>query len=196
MNNSSEKAFFQYLAQYISLSNSEMELLVPYLISRIYLKGQYIVQQGNVCQYDSFVIKGCCRTFHLDQQGQEHVIRFATENWWTADMGSFLNGSPAVYNVQCLEKTEVFQFTYENFQEIFSLVPQFERFFRIIVQNAFVASEKRIVRNFSLDAKHRYLLFSKSYPQLENRVPQYMIASYLGITKQYLSEIRKELALK
>ena len=187
-------AFFNYLSTYVSLSQDEKELLKPFLQQKIYLKGQYIVQQGNICLYDSFVVKGCVRTFHLDKQGQEHVIRFAIESWWAADMGSFLKEAPADYNVQCLEKTEVVQFTYPSLQEMFGLVPKFERFFRKIIQNAFVASEKRIALNFSLDAKERYLIFSQLYPQLERRVPQYMIASYLGISKQYLSELKSHLA--
>lgn len=191
-----EKIFFEYLSKFIALTNEEKNVLVPLLKYRTYSKGQYIVQQGDICLVDSFVIKGCARTYHLDSQGQEHVVRFAIENWWTADMGSFINNTPADYNVQCLEKTEVFQFSYDTLQKIFDLIPKFERFFRIIIQNAFVASEKRIVRNFSLDAKERYLIFSKLYPQLEQRVPQYMIASYLGITKQYLSEIRSQLIQK
>ncbi|MEX0362986.1 Crp/Fnr family transcriptional regulator [Flagellimonas sp.] len=187
-------AFFNYLSKYVSLSHDEKELLKPFLQHKIYLKGQYIVQQGNICLYDNFVVKGCVRTFHLDKQGQEHIIRFAIESWWAADMGSFLKQAPADYNVQCLEKTEVLQFTHPSLQEMFGLVPKFERFFRKIIQNAFVASEKRIALNFSLDAKERYLIFSQLYPQLERRVPQYMIASYLGISKQYLSELKSHLA--
>lgn len=191
-----EEFFFKYLSEFISLTDEEKDILVPLLKHRKYLKGQYIVQQGDNCIYNSFVIKGCLRTYHVDSQGQEYIIRFAIENWWTADMGSFINNTPADYNVQCLENTEVLQFSYNTLQKIFDLIPKFERFFRIIIQNAFVASEKRIVTNFSLDAKERYLIFSRLYPQLEQRVPQYMVASYLGITKQYLSEIRNQITRK
>ncbi|MEK6153094.1 Crp/Fnr family transcriptional regulator [Flavobacteriaceae bacterium 3-367] len=189
-----EQLLFDYLSTFITLTTEEKDILVSKLTYRSYLKGQYLVQQGDICLYDSFVVKGCLRTFHVDPEGHEHIVRFAIENWWTADMGSFINRTPADYNVQCLEPTEVLQFSYDTLQELFALIPSFERFFRIIVQNAFVASEKRIVRNFSLPAKERYLIFSDLYPQLEQRVPQYMIASYLGITKQYLSEIRNQLA--
>ncbi|WP_271782076.1 Crp/Fnr family transcriptional regulator [Aquimarina algiphila] len=189
-----QEIFFQYLSKFISLTPDEKDILIPFLKHRKYLKGQYIVQQGDICNYDSFVIKGCLRTYHVDQRGQEHVIRFAIENWWTADMGSFINKTPADYNVQCLENTDVFQFSSTTLEEIFNQIPKFESFFRLIIQNAFVASEKRIVRNFSLDARERYLAFSALYPRLDQRIPQYMIASYLGITKQYLSEIRNQLA--
>lgn len=188
--------FFKYLSDFMTLTAEEKVFLSSFLQHRKYLKGQYIVQQGDICHYDSFVIKGCVRTYHVDQKGNEHVIRFATENWWAADMGSFIHHTAADYNVQCLENTEVIQFSFAAFEEIFAQIPSFESFFRKIIQNAFVASEKRIVRNFSLDARERYLAFTNLYPQLDQRVPQYMIASYLGITKQYLSEIRNQLALE
>ena len=118
---------------------------------------------------------------------------FAIENWWTADLGSFITQEPADYNVQCLENTKVAQFSFEALELLFAEIPRLERFFRIIIQKAFVASQKRVVRDLSLPAKERYLIFRKQYPDIEQRVPQYMIASYLGITKQFLSKIRAEL---
>lgn len=153
-----------------------------------------MVQQGDVCKYESFVISGCAKTFFLDPEGNEHVVMFAIENWWTADLGSFITQEPADYNVQCLENTKVVQFSHESLNLLYKEIPQLERFFRIIIQNAFVASQKRIVRNFSLTAKDRYLIFRDQYPEIEQRVPQYLIASYLGITKQFLSKIRAELS--
>ena len=120
---------------------------------------------------------------------------FAVEDWWTADLGSFITQQPADYNVQCLEKTVVAQISYEGLEKLYAEVPKLERFFRIIMQNAYVASQKRVVRNLSMPARERYLLFKKQYPSIEQRVPQYLIASYLGITKQFLSKIRAELIL-
>lgn len=182
-----------YINQYIYLTSDEKEILSKKIKYRRYLKGQYVVQQGDICKYESFVIKGCLKTFHVDTEGQEHIVMFAVENWWTADLGSFIAQTPADYNVQCLENTEVFQFPYEKMEELYRQIPGLERFFRIIIQKAYVASEKRIVRNFSLPAKERYLKFREQYPQIEQRVPQYMIASYLGITKEFLSKIRSQL---
>lgn len=180
--------------QYIDLSQQEIAILSEHLKVRTYLKGQFIVQQGDVCKYESFLISGCTKTFFVDQEGSEHVVLFAIENWWAADLGSFIAQQPADYNIQCLEKTKVVQFTNDALERLYPQIPQLERFFRIIIQNAFVASQKRIVRNFSLPAKERYLLFREQYPDIEQRVPQYLVASYLGITKQFLSKIRAELA--
>jgi CRP-like cAMP-binding protein len=129
----------------------------------------------------------------MDADGNEHVVMFATEHWWTADLGSFVNQEPADYNVQCLENTTVMAFTYDAIEELYTKVPQLERFFRLIIQRALVAAQKRIIRNLSMSAKDRYLLFRELYPNIEQRVPQYLIASYLGITRQFLSKLRANL---
>ncbi|MBK6266075.1 Crp/Fnr family transcriptional regulator [Marivirga sp. S37H4] len=185
-----------YLSKYIHLSTDEKEILSEHVSYRKYLKGQFVVQQGDVCKYESFVVKGCLKTFYIDSEGQEHIVMFAVENWWAADLGSFITQSPADYNVQCLENTEVVQFSYEKLEALYLLIPKLERFFRIIIQKAYVASEKRIIGNFSLPARERYLEFREQYPDIEQRVPQYMIASYLGITKEFLSKIRSQIISK
>lgn len=190
------ESLLKYISRYIDLSEQEISILSEHVKIRDYLKGQFIVQQGDVCKYETYVISGCAKTFFIDQEGNEHVVMFAIENWWTADLGSFLTQQPADYNVQCLEKTKVAQFSLESLELLYAQIPKLERFFRIIIQNAFVASQKRVVRNLSLPAKERYLIFRKQYPDIEQRVPQYLIASYLGITKQFLSKIRAELIIE
>jgi len=190
------ESLLKYFSRYIALSKQEISILSEHVKIRDYLKGQFIVQQGDVCTYESFIISGCAKTFFLDQEGNEHVVMFAIENWWTADLGSFIIQQPADYNIQCLEKTKVAQFSHENLELLYVQIPKLERFFRIIIQNAFVALQKRVVRNLSLPAKERYLVFRKQYPDIEQRVPQYLIASYLGITKQFLSKIRAELIME
>ncbi len=182
-----------YMEQHIQLTSEEKSLVINRVNHRKYLRNQYVVQQGDVCRFESFVLSGCLKTFYVDQDAQEHIVMFAVENWWCADLGSFITQTPADYNIQCLENTELLQFSFDNLQQLYLEVPQLERFFRIIIQNAYVATEKRIVRNFSLSAKERYLKFREQYPQMEQRVPQYMIASYLGITKEFLSKLRGQL---
>ena len=97
----------------MNLTQDEINLLLEYITHRKYLKGQYVIQQGDICRFESFVIKGCLKTFYVDNEGQEHVVLFAIENWWTADLGSFLTQKPADYNVQCIENTEVIQFSFD-----------------------------------------------------------------------------------
>ncbi|MDQ4140878.1 MAG: Crp/Fnr family transcriptional regulator [Bacteroidota bacterium] len=185
-----------YINQYIPLTPEEETTLLAKVRYRKYLKGQFVVQSGDICKYESFVLSGCLKTFYIDPEGQEHIVMFAVENWWTADLGSFITQTPADFNVQCLENTELTQFAHEDLEQLYRDIPKLERFFRIIIQKAFVASQKRVVNSFSLPAKERYLAFRKQYPQIDQRVPQYMIASYLGITKEFLSKIRNQLILE
>jgi len=193
-----EKAqpLLNYINKYISLTEEEEAFLLSKITYRKYLKGQFMVQQGDVCKYECFVISGCTKTFYVDAEGQEHIVMFSIEDWWTSDMGSFITQTPADYNIQCLENTELIMFSYENQNGLFLEIPKLERFFRKIIEKALVASQKRIVRSFSLSTKDRYVYFRNQYPKIEQRIPQYMIASYLGITKEFLSKIKSQLILE
>ena len=185
-----------YIENYISLTEDEILFLESKIKSRTYLKGQFIVQQGDVCKTTNFITRGCTKMFHSDLEGIEHIVMFSEENWWSSDLGSFISQAPADYNIQCTEPTTVIQFAHQHQEELLEKIPKLERFFRIILEKALVASQKRIVRNFSLPAKERYVYFKEQYPTIEQRIPQYMIASYLGITKEFLSKIKSQLILK
>lgn len=187
------KPLFDYIAKYTPLTEEEQTLLAGKVKIRKFLKGQFVVQNGDICKYENFVLSGSLKTFYIDNEGQEHIVMFAIENWWTADLGSFITQTAADYNVQCLENSILAQLSYEDLQQMYSQIPKLERFFRIIIQKAFVAVQKRIINNLSMPAKERYLQFREQYPLIEQRVPQYMIASYLGITKEFLSKIRTQL---
>ncbi len=182
-----------YIANHINLTHGEVEKLLSYITYRKYLKGQYLVQQGDTCRNSCFVLSGCTKTFIVDEKGQEHIVMFAIEDWWTSDLGSYITQTPADYNVQCLEDTEILQFSYETDEEMYKEIPKLERLFRKILEKAFVASQKRIIKSFSLTAKEQYVLFKKQYPKIEKRIPQYMVASYLGITKEFLSKIKRQI---
>ncbi len=190
------KPLLDYINRVVVLTEEEESILTSLISYRKLLKGQYFLQQGDVCKFSGFVISGCTKTFYVDEEGQEHVVMFSIEDWWTSDMGSYISQKPADFNVQCLENTELIQFSYENQQQMMQEIPTMERFFRIIIERAFVASQKRIVRNMSMSAKDRYLLFRNEYPKIEQRIPQYLIASYLGITKEFLSKIKSQLILE
>jgi CRP-like cAMP-binding protein len=190
------KPFLDYIKQHIQLTTEEESVLLSRIKTRKYLKGQFVVQNGDVCKYENFVLSGCLKAFYIDNEGQEHVVMFAIENWWTSDLGSFITQMPADLNVQCLEDSELVQIHYNDLQQLYIDIPKLERFFRIIIQKAFVAAQKRIVNNFSQPAMDRYVQFREQYPKIEQRVPQYMIASYLGITKEFLSKIRSKLIMR
>ncbi|WP_299679940.1 Crp/Fnr family transcriptional regulator [uncultured Tenacibaculum sp.] len=187
-------ALIRYINKIVELNSNEEQIIIDALIHRKYLKDQYIVQQGDVCKCINFILKGCTKTSYLDSNGHEHIVMFSIEDWWTSDMGSFITQTPADYNIQCIENTELLQLNYITVEELFKKVPKLERCFRKITERALVASQKRIITNFSETAKERYLIFKENYPEIEKRVPQYLLASYLGITKEFLSRIKSQLA--
>ena len=184
------QAFISFINKYVILTKDEETILLSKVSYRKYLKGQYVVQQGDVCKYSGFVISGCTRTFYVDDEGQEHIVMFSIEDWWASEIGSFVTQTPSDYHVQCIENTELIQLSYNNQEELFKKIPKLERFFRLILEQAFVASQKRIISSFSLTAKEQYLNFKTQYPKLEQRIPQYMVASYLGISREFLSRIK------
>lgn len=185
-----------YIQKHVELSDEDIAYLSSKLTSRRYLKGQYILQQGDVCRTSSFIIKGCTKMFYVDDDGQEHIIMLGIEDWWVSDIGSFINQAPSDFNIQCLEDTHLIQFHFDSNEEIYTKVPKLERFFRKILERGLAAAQKRIIRNLSMTAKERYLIFRQNYPSIEQRIPQYMVASYLGITKEFLSKIKKQIALE
>lgn len=188
------KPLIDYFNRIVTLTNKEEEMIREKVIYRRYLKDQYLVQQGDVCKHINFIVKGCVKLFYASPDGLEHILMFAIEDWWASDMGSFITQTPADYNVQCIEKTELIQLNHSDLEELFISIPKLERCFRKITERSLVASQKRIVRNFSKTAKERYLFFKENYPSIENRIPQYMLASYLGITKEFLSRIKSQIA--
>ena len=185
-----------YISNYVSLTADEEAFLISKVIHRKYLKGQYVLQQGDVCKHQCFVISGCTKTFHVDDHGQEHIVMFSIQDWWTSDIGSYITQTPADYNIQCIEKTELIMFPHDVMEELYTEIPKLERFFRKIIERGLVASQKRVVRSFSLSAKDRYLYFRNQYPKIEQLIPQYMVASYLGMTKEFLSKIKSQLLIE
>ncbi|SEA00898.1 Crp/Fnr family transcriptional regulator [Bizionia paragorgiae] len=186
------KPLLEYIRKHVTLTEEEEAYLCSQIALRKYLKGQYILQQGDISSIQCFILSGCTKMFYVDDAGQEHVIMFSIEEWWTSDLGSFATQTPSDFNVQCIEPTTVIQFPYETHENLLQEIPKLERFFRKIIEKAYVSSQKRIIRNLSLSAKERYQLFHLKYPHIEQRIPQYMLASYLGITKEFLSKIKKE----
>lgn len=183
-------ALIAALNKHVSLSNAEAGIVITYFRYRRFRKRQYISQEGEVTRYETFIIKGLTRTYEIDAKGQEHVVQFGMEGWWVGDLYSFLSETPGRYNIDCLEDTEVFQITKADLESLYDEVPKTERHFRILLQNAFIAATQRLSATLAQSATERYQAFIKNYPQIEQRVPNHQIASYLGITPQSLSRIR------
>lgn len=184
------------VARFIQLTPEETQRFTAVLKPRTLRKRQYLVQAGDVFRYECFVNKGSLRTYHIDNSGQEHIVMFAFEDWWTGDMYSFLSGQPALYHVEAMEDAELLTIEKNQLEQLYIEIPKFERFFRILLQNAYIAAQRRISENMSLTAEERYLNFQHRYPHFEQRLTLKQIASYLGITPESLSRIRRQIAGK
>jgi CRP-like cAMP-binding protein len=184
----------QNVSRFIQLTEEEQQFFTSLLQAKKLRKRQYLLQEGDICRNEYFVNSGCLRTYFTDDKGVEHVVQFAPEDWWVGDMYSFITQTPARYAIDALEDTEVLFFDKPTEEKLYQNVPKFERFFRLLLQNAFVAQQNRILSAMSDTAEERYKNFIEKYPHLEQRLPQHQIASYLGITPESLSRIRRQRA--
>ena len=182
------------VSRHITLTPEETQYFTSILKKRSLRKRQYLLQAGDISRYECFVNKGCLRTYHVDDKGQEHIVQFAFEEWWTGEMYSFLTGQPSSYHIDALEDSELLLIEKSQWDKMFIEIPKFERLFRMLLQNAFISMQRRITDNMSLTAEERYNKFSQQYPQFEQRLPLRQIASYLGITPESLSRIRSKRA--
>jgi CRP-like cAMP-binding protein len=155
---------------------------------------QYILQQDDICKNLIFVEKGILRSYSMDNKGNEHILQFAPEGWWISDVYSFLTGEAAVYNIEAIEDSELLlQISKSSLDELYERVPKFERYFRLLSQANMVATHRRLTATLSDSADEKYLRLLSAYPNIVARVPQHMIASYLGITPETLSRVRKRI---
>ena len=182
------------ISRYIQLTKEETEYFTSLLKEKKLRRKQYLLQEGDICRHENFVVQGCLRTYHIDSKGQEHIVQFAVEDWWIGDMYSSLTGEPAEYNIDAIEDTEALLLTNESHEKLLHEAPVFERFFRLLMQNRFIAMQRRLRGNIVDTAEEKYKNFIRLYPNIAQRVPQHNIASYLGITPESLSRIRKQMA--
>lgn len=181
------------LEKHIQLSDSDKKLIISCVRERKVKKGQFLVHEGAVSRCTNFVNEGSVRTYFIDMNGQEHIVQFAIEGWWISDLNSFIMQVPATFNVQAIEDCVILELPFESLEMLYEKVPKMERYFRVITQRAFVSFQQRIVQNISMTAEDRYLAFQKKYPKIELRIPQKLVASYLGISAEFLSKIKKRL---
>ncbi len=178
----------------VSLSEEDVDIIEHLCIPKKVRKRQYILNAGDVCQYITFVGKGMLRSFTVDPEGKEYVVQFAIEGWWISDVGSFVSGKEALYNIEALEDCELLHLTKSGMEELVNRVPVMERFFRLLMQNNIVALQRRVVAYMSLSAEEKYLKLMEVAPDIMQRASQQHIASYLSITPETLSRVRKKVA--
>ena len=178
------------IAKHISVDEEEISYFISLLKPRQVAKKSFVLKEGQICKYISFVNAGTLRAYYLDKEGKESTIMFAVTDWWITDMYCFINRLPAMLNIEAVENSNIFQLQGDHLDILFLKVPKFERFFRIIMQNAYIREQLRVIQNLSLTAEQRYDNFLSKYPQVAKQVTQKQIASYLGITPEFLSAIR------
>lgn len=179
-----------------TITDDHLEQFSKLMFEKTFDKKDHLVEEGDLCNYIYFIEKGACYSYIVDHKGEKHAIQFALEGYWISDLYSFFSGRTAIYNVEALEHTQVRVLNKANFQKACDTMPCFDRFFRILIQNAYVAVQYRLAKTNSEDADHRYEEFSQLHPNFVQRIPQYLIASYLGIKPQSLSRIRSEIGKK
>ncbi|MFV8347209.1 Crp/Fnr family transcriptional regulator [Flavobacterium sp. ZB4P13] len=177
----------------IKLTTEEVETLQTFWKQKRLAKNEYLVRNGEVCTYDSFIILGSFKAFYIHPEtGKEEILFFAIEDWWATDLDSFANQTPSIYNIQALEESVVQQISYQSFEKLLLTIPKFERYFRLILQGYTASIHKRIILTNAHSAQERYDDFLKKYPKIVQKIPQYLIASYLGITPEFLSMLRSK----
>jgi CRP-like cAMP-binding protein len=188
--------FQHYINSKASITNEEFETIKSLCIIKKLRKKQYLLQEGDVWKYNAFICQGCLRSYRVDDKGLEHIINFAIENHWTGDRESILSGNPAKLNIDAIEDSTLILITKENFETICKEIPAFNDMVNAILHRSFIASQNRIHAAISFTAEEKYLNFINTSPEIANRVPQHMIASYLGISPETLSRVRNQTARK
>jgi CRP-like cAMP-binding protein len=181
-----------HISKNISLSPEEFCFFTSLLKSRSLAKGGFLIQEGDVCKYETFVTRGCLKSYYEDENGFEHILDFSIEGWWADDLYSFFTQTPSRSTIKAIEDSEVLQISKHDLEQVYQKVPKFERFFRLLFQHAYIAQREQINQILSAPAEDRYLMFLKKKPYAEKRFPQKDIASYLGITPQFLSALKKK----
>lgn len=184
------------LRKWIELTDAEeshfISLLKPITVQR----KEWLLKAGEVCKYSYFVTEGCLRGYTIDTNGMEHVLSFAPRNWWIADMYSLISQKPGTIFIQALEQSDLLALPKSAQEQLYKDIPAFERFFRIITENSLVSFQQRLLDNLSLSAEERYQNFCKKYAGLTDNLPAKQVASYIGVTPEFLSKMKHKLLYK
>lgn len=182
------------IARYITLDDRETALFISFVEPRTFKKRDIILKRGEVCRYSTFILNGALKSFTVDKNGDEHVINFALTDWWIADMYSLISRRPGTMTIEAIADSEVLMLLKDKQELLYEKVPKFERFFRILIEKSLVANQQRIINNLTLTAEERYEYFTKKYPFILQCAPLHSIASYLGMTPEFLSKVRRRTA--
>lgn len=185
-----------YCERRAHLTEEEYALMQSLFVPRSLRKGEFLLREGEVSKYGVFITKGCLRSYTVDNKGKEHIIQFAPEEWWTGNIESMRNNAPSAYFIDAIENTDVLQQDRATFQTMMDNIPIFASMFHLGIEKSASAKDQRIIAALSASAEERYKGFLEKYPTIAQRVPQHMLASYLGISPETLSRIRKQMSRK
>ncbi|WP_212004877.1 Crp/Fnr family transcriptional regulator [Chitinophaga sp. HK235] len=181
----------QHINRYVQLNEEELHAFCNALELKKLRRHHFLLQEGDICKRDYFVIKGGLRQYETDKEGKERIIHFGFENWWITDRHSLITQTPSIYNIEALEPTEVLQINKTTLETLYDRIPRLERYFHLVLQESFALWQQRILQ-LQKPAEEKYRAFQAEYGAIEQRLPQQYIASYLGITRETLSRIRSQ----
>lgn len=181
-----------HLARFVKLEEDKFEKIISFFQVKEVRKKENLLVAGQVCRSNYFVLEGCLRKFFINEKGVEQTTDFAIETWWMTDTYAFDRQLPAEINLQAVEHSTLLQIDYTGFEQLVQQHPEMERYFRVVYQRAYAAAERRIRLLYEHSGEELYLLFNKQFPEFVQRIPQYLLASFLGFTPEYLSQIRSK----
>ncbi|OXA93757.1 Crp/Fnr family transcriptional regulator [Flavobacterium hercynium] len=187
--------FFEHLEKKVQLNESEKELIKSFFTPKKLKKRQFLVVEGHPCIYLTFVSKGLLKAYNVDEKGNEHINQFAPEGWWTSDMNSFFSDEVSFYSIDAMEDSDILVISNKEFEELMLKVPIMDRYFRLLFQNSLITKERRLISSNTHNAEEKYQHILKNNPDLIKRVPQNLLASYLGLSAETLSRLKKNATL-
>ena len=182
----------RHIRKFIEIDESEAVIINKYIETHHYKKKEFLLQENKVCKHLYFVEKGCLRMYFINKKGVEQITRFALDSWWISDYQSFMANSPSDYYIQTIEESTIVSISNQDLDKLLIELPHLEKYFRIIMQKEVAGAQHRSKLLYEMSKEEFYVHFSTSFPEFMLRVPQFMIASYLGLTPEYLSELRKK----
>jgi CRP-like cAMP-binding protein len=168
-------------------------VILSFAVERKFSRGEFIHKEGDINRFTNFIQSGSARAYYIDAASYEHVVQLGIRGWWISDFASFITQKKGLLYVEALEPTLVTSFSFENFQMIYERIPIFERFYRLLIQKAYASFQYRVLHDMSMDAEQRYLVFSEKYPDMDQQISQKHVASYLGMSAEFLSKIKKRI---
>ena len=189
-------ALVQHIRKFINLDDQEAEIVLSYFETEPFKKKELLLKEGQICNKQYFIVKGCIRFYINNNKGTEQTVQFGIENWWITDYLSFQYQNPTLFNIQAIENLEMHSIERKSFDELLERIPKLEKYFRLVIQKSFGASQVRISYLFTMSAEERFRHMNTMFPEFIQRVPQYMIASYLDFSPEFMSKIRAGLDRK